>query len=95
MKLIANYQHSKHFKRGLPAIVGPRTFTNASRKWQVKVTMDLPFTPGDEQRPVIHITINTPVMPYWKAAEVAKEELSKAEQENPGWTDFTWQVWAK
>ncbi len=94
MKLIANYQHSKHSNRGLPAIVGPRTFTNSARRWQVRLTMDLPFAHGAEKREVLRVIINTEVMMYHIAAMVAKDELSQAEQENPDWTDFTWQVWA-
>jgi hypothetical protein len=94
LRKIAIYRHSKHFKKGMPAIVGPRTYTNSSRRWQVRLIVDLPIVPGDETRQFVNVTINTPAMRYGAAAEFAIEELKKALKENPTATDFAWEVWA-
>lgn len=94
LRLIATYRHSKHFKKMMPAIVGPRTYTNAARKWQVRLMIDLPFEPGAKQRPIVNVILNTPVMRYGMAAQFAVDELKKALAENPGAIDFAWEVWA-
>jgi hypothetical protein len=39
---IARYRHSKQFKSGLPAIVGPRSYTNAQRRWQARISVNVP-----------------------------------------------------
>lgn len=92
MRHLSNFVHSKH-KQGVGVFVGPRTFTNSRRRWQVRIIIDLPFESGATKRPVIRLTMDTGVMPYWSAAAFAKEELAKALVEHAEWTDFTWQVW--
>lgn len=94
MRHITQFVHSKH-KVGVGAFVGPRTFTNSKRRWQVRLIIDLPFALGAEKREVVRVNIDTPIMPYWSAAEFARRELARELIEYDDWTDFTWQVWAK
>lgn len=91
---IASYRHSRNHKSGLPAIVGPRTYTNSRRRWQARILVDLPCAVGAAERPVVRLTINTPVMRYSEAAALACQHLDEVMRENAEWTDFSWEVWA-
>lgn len=93
MRQISNYVHSKH-KAGVGVFVGPRTFTNAKRRWQIRIIIDLPFAPGAEKRQVVRMTMMASVSAYWEAVAFAKDELGATLVEHKDWTDFTWQVWA-
>lgn len=94
-KLIAQYRHSKHQNRGMPAIVGPRTFTHHSRRWLVKVRLFLAPAPGAELQPVVDMAITTDLaVSYSEAAVVARDLIAELMGENDTWVDFQWEVWA-
>lgn len=45
---IAHYRHSKNFKTGIPAICGPRSYTNVPRAWQARIQVDMPLESSND-----------------------------------------------
>lgn len=116
---IAHYRHSDH-KGGMPAICGPRTYTNTARPWQARITVRVPvmrITIGEgdltavevdgvfevpnlagrqfESDPEVRMTVNLGVVQYPIACELVADHLRTFLGENPGWTDFEWEIWTK
>lgn len=53
-------------------------------------------TPGGlvyEQSPFVTMVVSLGVAPYSIASELVADQLHAALGENPGWTDFEWEVW--
>lgn len=93
---VAEYRHSRHHRTGTPAIVGPRTFTNAKRAWQGILRAFLPIDPAQpDVVPVEMVTVNMPFGRYSDVCGAVVEQLEALLRDHPTYTDFSWEMWAE
>lgn len=93
---IAQYRHGKNYRNGLPAIIGPRTYTQSRRPWQARLRVYLPVEPDrPDLVPVEEATVNISECDYSTACEKTVDQMQTLLVDNPDWTDFSWQMWTE